>query len=271
MPSGTAPRRCTVAGCTSRHYGRGLCRPFTDVTEAPCLEYAPSWFDENMDKPRLRILRNGEIPPDGVEPKRYVGSDGYAYLRWRVAPGEYVQCLEHRWVMGLPPAPLQVHHINQVKDDNRPENLMVVTPAAHGAEHRTIDRTEACRLYAEGLSTVEIGERMGRNHAAVYRAIRSTGMRMRSRGEALRSDVRDDVIRDLHAADISARRIAKYLGVSPALISARMKELGLRTRPAQRPTARDERRMDRFMAAYCPDPERPRNPHRTRVTPWRYV
>lgn len=31
----------------------------------------------------------------------------------------------------------QVHHINRIKTDNRPENLCVVSKAEHLAEHRT--------------------------------------------------------------------------------------------------------------------------------------
>lgn len=61
---------------------------------------------------------------------------------------------------------------------------------------------------------------------------------------------RDDVICELHAAGISGRRIATVLDVSPATISKRMKELGLSAGPAHRPTAEDERRMDRVLATY---------------------
>ena len=67
-------------------------------------------------------------------------------------PREY---LEHRLVMarkvGRPlTADEMVHHINGVKDDNRPENLHLTDWAGHSREHRLIER-ELAELRAENV------------------------------------------------------------------------------------------------------------------------
>jgi len=51
-----------------------------------------------------------------------------------------VQVKQHRWVMeGYLGRPLlateDVHHINEIKDDNRPENLEIISHGEHTARH----------------------------------------------------------------------------------------------------------------------------------------
>lgn len=67
---------------------------------------------------------------------RYVRPDGYVSIK--VGIREYA--LEHRLIaadqLGRPLGPDdQVHHINGVRDDNRPENLEVLTNAEHQRLH----------------------------------------------------------------------------------------------------------------------------------------
>ena len=72
--------------------------------------------------------------------ERYITSDGYARV---MANGEYI--FEHRLVMGeILGRPLikgeAVHHINGVKNDNRPENLELwVQPRQHLSGQRAKD------------------------------------------------------------------------------------------------------------------------------------
>lgn len=66
-----------------------------------------------------------------------------------------------------------VHHKNGVPWDNRPENIELIDPSAHGVLHhidRSIDRKEISRLYHETeLSNRKIARKMGVAHETVRR------------------------------------------------------------------------------------------------------
>lgn len=182
----------------------------------------------------IRFLRPGEAPPPG-EPRRYPNNVGYVRLRWRVGPGEYVEVLEHRFVTNAP-AGKHVHHIDGDPSNNDPDNLRVVTTREHGREHRTIDRKRAVELYAQGLSTPEVGRLMGHNPAAIYRALVAEGVTPRSSSESQRMATPDETIAELHRAGVRSRRIARHLGVSASLVDSRVRELGLAPHRDGRPT-----------------------------------
>lgn len=162
---------------------------------------------------RIRQLKPGEPLPDG-EPRRYVSDRrGYVRLRWKVGTGEYVETYEHRLVAGMPDG--EVHHGNEVKDDNRPENLHVLDKASHAAEHgaRTSRRSkrhiewgglksqqafdkqqsrlarEAARRehvagiaarYKTGETTIDIARSLGVNNSTISRALREAGIAPRN-------------------------------------------------------------------------------------------
>jgi 5-methylcytosine-specific restriction protein A len=170
-----------------------------------------------------RTVRHGEPIPDG-EPKRRRASGGYIRLEWRECGDIIRVILEHRLVMGNPHPRFDVHHINGVKTDNRPENLQLLTRSDHIKLHaeqggaaraseryrklrngeptaseaskaRRLEREQEARervgemrrLYAGGLTTTEIGQRVGLHPSGVSRHLREAGVLLKHRNRAAKA------------------------------------------------------------------------------------
>jgi DNA-binding CsgD family transcriptional regulator len=171
----------------------------------------------------IRSLRRDEPVPD-FEPRRYRAQRGYIKLRWLIDTQYYVEEYEHRIAAGRPPQWMHVHHINGIKDDNRPENLEVMTPEEHTKRHmaeggaerqrerlkgkrrggqtfreakalRAAKRREEFagrtaemkRLYLEGKSTIEIGSIIGIHPSGVSRHLREAGVLVRHRNQTAKA------------------------------------------------------------------------------------
>jgi hypothetical protein len=156
----------------------------------------------------IRALRRDEPIPD-TTPKRYRNAAGYVRLRWLIGPQTYVEEYEHRVVAGRPDG--DVHHVNGIKSDNRPENLVVLTREEHALLHQQerrdptrfggyrgaeaqakAARAEARRVarrellatlraaYEAGETTPQLAERFGLSPDGVSRALRQAGCLLRS-------------------------------------------------------------------------------------------
>lgn len=126
-----------------------------------------------------RWLEPGEqVPPD--EPHRYPSSHGYIRLRWRIGRLQHVETYEHRVFDGRVTEEEHVHHVNGNRSDNRPENLRPLSSAEHEAIHGNPRWwVQAARAYTSGLSTYQVGKRLGKNPATVYRALVKMGVAIR--------------------------------------------------------------------------------------------
>lgn len=168
-----------------------------------------------MKATTVRQLAPGEPDPPG-EPRRYENGSGYVRLRWKVAPREYVERYE--------------------RDDAG--GIVRTRPSAA----RRIDVDAAARLYAEGLTLPEIGERLGYNHGALSRALRRAGVTMRA-PNSYRWDEPDhaEVVR-LYAAGDGLRPIARQLSTSTEKVRAILVQRGV--------AIRHRRRSDRRLSEY---------------------
>lgn len=177
-----------------------------------------------------RRLRDDEPVPD-TEPVKYRTSAGYVLLRWKVGVRSYVEALEHRIVTGR--VSKEVHHINGIKDDNRPENLMPVTSTQHGAEHATWNIAEACELYQQGWSLPRLQAKYGKDNVQIMRSLKLRGVQMRGSAEHKRQEADVSMVRALFLEGFGRREIAKRAGVGPAVVARVLREIDLRRGPGR--------------------------------------
>lgn len=166
----------------------------------------------------IRQLAPGETIPEGV-PARYQNRSGYVRLRWLVGPGAYLEAYEHRVVVGLPPADMDVHHLNRKRDDNRRENLLVLSRVQHALLHSAENAAAfAARRAARG------GFRSVEAQAKAERA--------RQRRDALTA--RALWMKVLYESGLTTTEVGAVVGLHPSRVSVHLRRVGteMRTRPS---------------------------------------
>ena len=167
----------------------------------------------------IEELADGEPLPTST-PYKYKNSRGYVRLRWLVGPRHYVEIYEHRIAAGRPPSNLDVHHINHIKDDNRPENLLVLSRRDHSKLHSSLNREKwDKRRAARG------GYRSWRAYEKAQRRIE----REKSRHEKYLK------MKGLYEEGYSTTEIGKIFGIDNSNVSVHLRQVGTEMRPFKTP------------------------------------
>jgi len=116
---------CIVSQCDGHQYARRFCR----------MHYS-------------RWLRHGDplivISPRGKSGTGHITTDGYKVVSVNGrSVFEHVLVAEQVYGGSLPKGAI-VHHVNEVRDDNRPENLLICSRAYHVALHTRMRARAAC-------------------------------------------------------------------------------------------------------------------------------
>jgi hypothetical protein len=113
---------------------------------------------------------------------RFVTSQGYIRLTWKVAPCAYVCQYEHRIVMGNPPG--VVHHKDGNRANNDPGNLEVIdSHRDHMRSHhgRSWSVSDAYELYLQGYSMRQLERRYSLSQGRISRVFSRHGLSVRPR------------------------------------------------------------------------------------------
>jgi hypothetical protein len=181
--------------------------------------------------------------------RRRVTRDGYIEVHLPDHPVATTKgwAAEHRVVawdtFGPFDLSMEVHHKNRRKDDNRPNNLQVLTVAEHrwlhGQIKRKVNVREAVALYEAGATTPALAKRYDTDQGTISRALRDAGAKMRTAAETVTAG--DPSADEVWAAVREARSAADLsatLGVTRPVMRRLMRKYGVPAFPPGAPRTR---------------------------------
>ncbi len=134
-----------ITFCDKACWRESVARDPKECTHCGKLHVPVSGRSKTCSKECGALSRRGK-PRSKVTPGFWY-ENGYKVIQVNARPIK-----EHRHIMALQLGrPLkrseQVHHINGIKTDNRPENLLVLSPAEHSALHRAEELKNGKKLF----------------------------------------------------------------------------------------------------------------------------
>ena len=151
---------------------------------------------------------------------KYICTKGYVrvYIPESPMADSFGVVTEHRLVMaehlGRPLSRNEfVHHINEIRTDNRIENLELTNLSRHNAVHTTTRNKERipeiAPLFKSGKSCTQIARELDMNFSIVYYHLGRAGLNKKH----LTQEEKDEVI-NLYISGLTTRQVGEKLGYS---------------------------------------------------------
>lgn len=134
-----------------------------------------------------------------------------------------------------------VHHRNEQRDDNRIENLELISKGKHLSFHHTkpkpIDSVLAKWYTVDHMTLVQIAEKSGVHYTTVASRLKKMGIPIRGSNDLRQVNLPDEIAQDYQS--MSLRQIAEKHGCSVATVRDSLARLGCQIRGAGKRGGRD--------------------------------
>ena len=130
-----------------------------------------------------------------------------------------------------------IYYFNTIDKDNYNWGGDVLRGKWHPKFRDDLNDKEIKKLYIKGgLSTIQIGEKLGVSHRTINRRLKRQGIKLQNK--RIRDDLDDEEIRKLYIEEgLSTTQIGEKFGVSDVTISNRLKKQGIKLRSKSKNTS----------------------------------